>query len=159
MPVPSGAGRECGQKIELGARQCDRGPAHPGLVGSEVDDQVPEDPWGLSNGDGARASQHGLDPCDEFAHAEGLGDVVIGAHLQSGQLVVLVPTGGEYEHIALGERPKGTAHLDPVQTWQPQIQDHHIRVLVSGCFKGRGAGVGLVHGVAGAGEIRRDHLR
>ena len=45
-----------------------------------------------------RTPQHGVDPGKQFAGGEGLGQVVVGAHLQADDAVGLVVARGEHQH-------------------------------------------------------------
>jgi hypothetical protein len=72
-------------------------------------------------------SQQHLDPGDEFAHAERLGEVVVGADAESDQHVGLVAAGRQHQHR---DRPLGLdapADLESVEPRQHHIQNHQIR--------------------------------
>ena len=45
-----------------------------------------------------RAAQQRLDPAQQLAQAERLGQVVVGAQLQADDLVDLLVTGGQHQH-------------------------------------------------------------
>ncbi|MNF63831.1 hypothetical protein D3C84_455440 [compost metagenome] len=44
------------------------------------------------------ASQHGADPGQQLTGIEGLGQVIIGPHLQPDDTIHFVPLGGEHQH-------------------------------------------------------------
>jgi hypothetical protein len=46
----------------------------------------------------AAPAQQGADPCAQFANAEGLGQVVVGAGVERVDLVVFLGTGRENEY-------------------------------------------------------------
>ena len=73
------------------------------------------------------AAQQSLGPCDELAHRERLGHVVVGAHAEADQHVGLVVAGGQHEHRHRTFRLDASAHLEPVQTREHDIQDDDVR--------------------------------
>ena len=69
-------------------------------------------------------------------HRERLGDVVVGAHLEAGDLVDLVPLGGQHDdrHLAAGAKPP--AHLDPIQLREHDVEDDQIETLFAETIQG-----------------------
>ena len=79
----------------------------------------------------------------QFAGAEGLGDVIIGTQIQRFDLIHLVGAGREHHdggHILL---PHGTDEFQPVPVRQAQIQNDQIRVV--GGEQGQAHGTGMSH--------------
>lgn len=76
---------------------------------------------------GAGAAQHDADARDQFLQAERLGDVVVTADRQAGQLVLHLVAGGEEEDRNL---PRGSAQLlgdrEAVQVGQHYVQHRQV---------------------------------
>jgi hypothetical protein len=49
----------------------------------------------------ARAAEHRLDPGEELAGVVGLGDIIVGADLESDDLVDVVAVGGEHDDAGI----------------------------------------------------------
>ena len=90
------------------------------------------------------AADVGLDPGQQFPHAEGLCDIVVCPQLQAQHLVGLLLPGGEHQD---GHRtaslPDAAAHLKAVHPRQHQIQQHQVGVLLQGQLQAGVAVVGL----------------
>ena len=69
---------------------------------------------------------------DELAGAEGLGDVVVGAHGEPDERVDLLGARGEQDHGQLGGRAEPAQHLDPVGARHHHVEHHEIRTPVAG---------------------------
>jgi hypothetical protein len=78
------------------------------------------------SGTSSGGAQSGPDPGDQLLRLEGLGDVVVGAGLQSGDDVVGVGAGGEHDDRDAGDPPHLTADVDPVAPGEHEIQQDEI---------------------------------
>ena len=70
-----------------------------------------------------------MQPRDELARAERLGDVVVRAGLQRADLVVLVADRGEHEDRHLAPLARRAADLDAVAVGQDEVEDRRVRAL------------------------------
>ena len=94
--------------------------------------------------------QHGLDAGDQFAGGKRLGDVVVGAHIQPLDLVVLFALGGKHDDgdfvgglITL----EAAGQLDTGNRRQHPVQQHQIRAFIDNNF------------VAPLGVFRLQHIK
>ncbi len=81
---------------------------------------------------GTRAAQQRADARDELAHAERLGQIVVGAAFEAEHFVGLLAARGqhEYRHVAVGGvAADGAADGDAVEPREHQIEDHQIERL------------------------------
>lgn len=84
------------------------------------------------------AAQHGANAGRQLARVEGLGDVVIGAELETQDAVDVVAAGGEHDHgqVAVGAQPP--QHVEAAGLGQHDIQQQELRPagqhLVEGPF-------------------------
>ena len=102
------------------------------------------------------AAQEGADAGDEDLVAEGLGDVVRGAHLQSQDDVVLLALSREHQHggggeVGVGLQPAENAQA--VKAGQHPIEEDEVGLLGLGALEGLNAVLGFGGGVAGGGEV------
>ena len=75
------------------------------------------------------APEYGAHPQDELAHAERLGDEVVGAQLEPDDAVHLLAAGGDHDdRDVLGARRalQLPAHLGPRNAGEHQIEQHQI---------------------------------
>ena len=98
-------------------------PLQVNLLPERVDLKIAEHPRGCRSGGVAGvpapgATQDRLDACHQLAHAEGFGDVVVGAHGQADQGVHLVRPGSDDDDVAVAEGADLAADLDAVQSGQ-----------------------------------------
>ena len=82
------------------------------------------------------APQRRLDAASELPHREGLGDVVVGAHLEAGDLVDLVPLRGEHDDRHLAAGAKAPADLDPVELREHDVEDDEVEPLLGEAVEG-----------------------
>jgi len=73
------------------------------------------------------ASQHRLDPLDQEALREGLPDEVVGAHLQTEQLVDLLVLRGEKDDGDLGLLAQPSQQFHAVHARHLDVEDRQIR--------------------------------
>ena len=160
---------EVEQEVELAARQVDLVAAGGHLAPRGVDADAAGLDGRLARGrrrhglaDGAGAPQRRPDARDDLLHAERLGDVVVGAHLQPDDAVELVGAGRQHEDVEERvRRAEPPAHLDAVQAGQHHVQHHEVRrrpLGLGGLDGGQGVGPGRrrVDGVAGVAEAARE---
>ncbi len=79
-----------------------------------------------------RVTQSHLDASDDFTRTEGLGDVVVSAHLEPEDAVDLIVARGAEEHrspVTFGAH--ATADLCAVHARQADIKDDRVRVLIA----------------------------
>ena len=73
-----------------------------------------------------------LHACDEFAGAEGLCHIVVGAQTQPPDLVDVVLFGGDHQDRDILVFTDLPAHIESVDPGQHQVQDHQIEILLQG---------------------------
>ena len=98
----------------------------------------------------------------DFARAEGLGDVVVGAELQPDDAVRLLGLGGEHDHRHGGGRRIGAhrpAHVEAVHARQHHVEDHQIGRRAAQPRQHVASRVGDVDGVGGFFEVVADQRR
>jgi hypothetical protein len=81
-------------------------------------------------------AERGLDPAAELPDREGLGYVVVGAHLEPGDLVDLVPLRRQHDDRHLTARAKAPAHLYPIELGEHDVKDHQVEPLFSEPIQG-----------------------
>ena len=74
----------------------------------------------------AGAAQDDLDACQQFARAERLGQVVVGAHLQSDDAVGLLAARGEHDDRDVGVGAQVAAQREAVVAGQHQVEHHQV---------------------------------
>ena len=128
-----GVGRQVREQIELGVGEHDVAvrAGHPALRG--VDDEVAEDqaPVGglVVAAQLPGPAQMGADPGEQLAGAERLGDVVVGADLETEDDVDLVVLGAEDDHRHPVPRPADlAADVESRLIREHDIEHHYIRV-------------------------------
>ena len=75
---------------------------------------------------GSAASQHGPDARDQLAAAERLGQVIVGAHLQSDHPVHLVALGGEHDDRDVRLGAQAPAQRQAVLAGQHQVEQDEV---------------------------------
>ncbi len=94
----------------------------------------------FGGGRGCTAAE-GLDPRQELTNRKGLGQIVVGARLEPGDLVVLGSAGGEHQDRQQRSRTaQATADLDAVEIRQHEIEEHEVEGL-AGAAVDRGSPV------------------
>ena len=84
--------------------------------------------------------------------AKGLGEIVIGPQIQSGDLVLLVGAGGDHYHRQGGPAAELAQNVQTVHIRQAQIQNHQIRAVGGDHGHGLGSAGGPHSLVAIGGE-------
>src|SRR5579859_4908831 len=125
---PARDGGQGTQDAPLGRGQVGRGAAHHDLAPRRVDEQGPVAVTDRAGrGDRGAAAQDGLDPQDQLARAERLGDVVIGAELQAGDPVLLARLGGQHEDGHGSGRAQLASDGLAGHVRQAEIEHHQVR--------------------------------
>ena len=79
---------------------------------------------------GRLAAQHRVDARHQLARVEGLGQVVVGAHLQADDAVDVVALGGEHDDRGRGRlRAQAAADRQAVLARQHQVEHHQVVAL------------------------------
>ena len=74
-------------------------------------------------------AQHGADPRQQLARAEGLGDIIVGAGFQATDAVGLFAARGQHDDRHVGRRPlapQAPADLDPGHAFDHPVEDDEI---------------------------------
>ena len=77
-------------------------------------------------------AQHGGHPHRQLGHAERLGQVIIGAAYQAGDTVLFVAQGGQQNHRHRAGFAQTGQQRQAVQPGQQDIQQHQVKVAVTG---------------------------
>jgi len=104
-------------------------------------------------GVGGDAAEVGADAGDEFADAEGLGDVVIGAEVEAGDAVVFGVEAGEDEDGEGGGFAELTEDVEAVDVGEDDVEEEEGGRWV-GLGEGEGFGAGGGFGDAPAGALQ-----
>ena len=121
------AGQE-GEDVELLGGEVDRGSVEAGLVVDQIEverpggDRLAADLGGL----GAAVTDGCTDAGFELGHAEGLGHVVVGPLVESGNLAVLGAAGRQDDDGDLTPLTDATAHGLTVDVGEAEIEDDHV---------------------------------
>ena len=78
------------------------------------------------DGQAASASQDDLDAGEQLARAEGLGQIVVGAHLQPDDTIGLVAAGGEHQHRDVGFGAELATERQTVVARKHQIEHDQV---------------------------------
>jgi hypothetical protein len=98
-----------------------------------------------------RASEHGSDPGVQLIHGERLGEVVVGARLETVDLVAFVAARREDDDGRRGLAPNAPDHIDAIEIGQAQVEQHQVRsvgVPEAHRFVSRGGGEDFVSAAA-----------
>jgi hypothetical protein len=92
----------------------------------------------------AHATQEGLDPRQQLAHAERLGQVVVGPHLQAHHAIHFVGARRQHQDRDVHLLAQNAAHLKAVQAREHHIEHDEVGLLATGDGEG-GMAVGGGH--------------
>ena len=98
--------------------------------------------------------QRRADARHEFRDAERLRQVIVGAGIERGDLVALLPARGDDDDRHGAPRAQSVDHFEPVHVRQAEVQQHDIRPATRGQRQAFLPGRGLVERVAVAAERR-----
>ena len=105
------------------------------------------------------AAQHGFDAGDEFARAEGLGDVVVGAEFETEDAVGFAAFGGQKNYGNGGEAGSladGAAEFEAVFAGDHDVEHEERGALAFGVGENVGAGGIDAHGEAFVFQMMAD---
>ena len=152
---------ECHQQVSFRGGERHRITGEVDLLANRVHVKFPEHPPRLltmgTGRAGAGSAQDGLNPRDELANTERFGDVVVGADGQADEGVDLILAGGDDDDVAVRESADLAAHLDAVESGQPEVEDHHVGRLITHRLHPFRSGVHDASLVPGAGQVGADH--
>ena len=120
---PAGILHQVIEQAVLGGTQFDQLAFQPDLAPVEIDLQAfvdfeqPMQPARPTLG----AAQYSFDPADQFARAEGFGDVIISALLEAVHPVIFFAFGGQHDHRHIADLAYHLQHFKAVN-----IGHHHI---------------------------------
>src|ERR1700730_10442497 len=112
----------------LGGSETDLVPVAPHLLGCEVDGEVGrrDDRCLL---DRRRPAQRGPEAREQLVHAEGLGDVVVGAGVERGDLHGFGVAGGEHDDRHVAPPAQRSGDVDAVDVGQAEIEDNDVGMV------------------------------
>ena len=96
---------------------------------------------------GGDPAERGAQAGEELVHAERLGDVVVGAGVERGDLVALGAAGGEDDDRHGGPAPQAADDLDAAHSGEAEVEDDGVGMVLGGepeRVLAGGGGVGLV---------------
>ena len=141
------------------------------LLGGELDRSVGDQHFAPARVDGHRTglhdlgrsgavdpAQHRLDASDELGGGERLGEVVVAAELEAEHAVDLAVARGEEDHRDLRGLAQPTAHLQPVDVGQTDVEHDEAGPVRADRLEARFAGRRLEHPVPVAGEVEVDEI-
>ena len=79
-----------------------------------------------------RPAQGGANAGQQLADGEGLGDVIVGAQIERGDLVFLLAAGGKHHDGHLAPLADFADHFQAVAIGQAEIEQHQIRLARGG---------------------------
>ncbi len=123
----TGIAEEEAQEVELGRRQLDQRPRPAHLVRALVHLEIGELQEALVAGVDARPPEQGPDAGDDLGQGEGLGDVVVPADGEPGDLVLQRVAGREEQYgrpDPVGAQPPGD--LEPVEVRKHDVEDDQV---------------------------------
>ena len=104
---------------------------------------------------------HRADPRDQLARREGLGDVVVGAHLEAEDLVPLFHAAGDHDHgnaAGLGILLEPPTDLPAVELRHHDVEQDDVGLVLARALEGVGAIPDQDHVVAFLGQVVADEL-
>lgn len=157
---PFRVGHQEMQQAELGRAEVHRIAVGGEAVGGRVEAQA-ADLDGVLGGLRGAAAQHGLDAGHQLAGREGLGDVVVGAGLEAGHLVLLLAAGGEHdERDAAGAllAAQALGELDARHAGQHPVEQDQVGQGVADDALARLGVTGTQHVVTGPRQVGGDEF-
>ncbi len=153
----AGVGHEQMQNCVFRGGQGDVFPIHGHGLGPVVQrDAADDDVSGAVRRVAAQAcvpAQHGPDPGQNLHGDEGLGDVVVGAHVQAQDLVLSLGLGGEQDDGGVGKLPDFGGGGEAVHDGHHDVQQNQVDVVFLHHIQSLLAGEGLEEIVALGGEV------
>ncbi len=103
-------------------------------------------------GRGLGAAEEDAEAGEEFAAAERLGQVVIGAGVEGGDFLRFAVAHGENEHGKLAPLAEAAEDLEAGHVGEAEIEDDGVGAEDGGFVEAEGAGGGFAHTVTGGFE-------
>ena len=100
-----------------------------------------------------RPPQRGAQPGEQLVHAERLGDEVVGAGIERGDLVGLLLAHREDDDRDLAPAPESLDHLDPVDARQAEVEHDDIGMVARRELEALLARLGQVDVVAAGPQV------
>ncbi len=128
---PAGVGQEELEQLELLERQLHALAADDHLVALGVERHVADAERLAARGRGrhrlgAPAAQHGAHAGHQLAEPVGLGDVVVGAHLEADDGVDLAALGRDHDDRHRRPAPELAAHVDARDLGEHHVEQHEV---------------------------------
>ena len=149
------------EQVELLRRELDLAVADHRLAAAGVDHEV-----AVANllalvaaALGRRAAQHALHPRHELARVERLRQVVVGADLETDDLVHVLVARGQHQDRDVRALAHAAADLEPVHVRQVEVEHDEGGRLRGDRIEGGAAGADGLHVVAGVLQIEGDERR
>ncbi len=114
------------EEIELLGGEVDFGAADADGAGGGVDVEVADGELGGRGLFAGDLAEVGADAGEELGHAEGLGDVVVGAFVECGDFHGLLLADGEDDDGGFGEAADGAGELDAVHLGHGEVGDDEV---------------------------------
>jgi len=156
----AGRAHEDFEESELDVGEIDEGIVLANGAGGGIEDQVLDYERGRFGGcigcGGAAAD--GADAGEELAGIEGLGEVIVGAHLEADDAVDVFAAGGEEEDAVGGEGAEAGEDFEAVDAGEHDVEKDHGPGVGARGFK---AGVAAMDGVDAeivASEVFGEHV-
>ena len=112
---------------------------------------------GLFRGLGGALAQGGPDAGQKLLDGEGLGDVIVGPHVQAGDLIHHRIPGGEHDNGQLALLPQAAQHLHARQGGKHDVQQHQVVFSRQGAVQSGPAVEGLIHLVSLVLQLQLHH--
>lgn len=148
--------RQNGEDAVLGRRQGHLVIAAPHLASRQIDAQLPGAEHGrLAERGALRPPEHRLHARQQFAHAEGLGHVVVRAQLQAAHDVKLGAPGSEHDDWHAGPLPQLGTESEAVHPRQHHVEQHQVGRAPRNRLQSR---LGLDHTLHGVARVAQAAL-
>ena len=118
------------QKLQLLGGRVHLLAVHQQLVAVQIDDQLVKDQLLLRIVGDLAAAEDGVDARHELLHLEGLDQIVVGSHLQTGNAIPHVAFRREHDDGGLALFTDVGADRPAVHDGQHDVQQHHVRRLL-----------------------------
>jgi hypothetical protein len=154
----TGVARDEPQEVELLGRKPDLDAALADLPRAGVHRQIADlEPLDRRRGR-ARTPEHGLDPSDQLPRRERLGDVVVGAELETHDAVGFLAERGQHDHRPPPRRTDPAHDRQAVDAREHEIEDDEVRLGRFDDGPRPAAVLGLERLEALALEVADDHV-
>src|SRR6266699_565768 len=159
---PAWKREQVGEEIELPRRELDVGSIqdHPAscAVDAEIADGIQLGYRLGFVGFRLRATQHRVHAGEHLANREWLGDVVVGAKLETDDLVDLGVLGRDDDDRHAAALAKRAAEVEAAHPRQHQVEQHEVRSRGARRAQAGGAVARLLHGEPRGGEVVLQHV-